>query len=316
MRDDALPSGAGLQGVCMFPSAMIKSHNPLYEYECQQMRWISDPKQLKRFTVGVLLAAFVLAIVLAFVFHINLNALPRRVTPIFGVTSAVSIVTTAIMIMLGLYYMAVPMRSINQDVNTGKWDGLRLTMIGEENIVWAKYAIAQARVWRYMVLFIAFQIVITMLNFSFVRYIPDNSLPFWMFSRGISLVQAVLEPLWIMQGLTALGVALGLRIRRQSTAILGVFLCIVAVELAQLYMASAVGLLIRPLFYFGGRFGRTQLQQPVFQIIVPTLTLFASYGFYSLIRRVSLFTAFRAAYTVEGDSEASGQRGRDAANAM
>jgi hypothetical protein len=127
-------------------------------------------------------------------------------------------------------------------------------------------------------------------------------MPYWIGTRLIMFLQAVVQPLWIMQALTAIGVGLGLQVRNQGLTILGIFLCVVCIQLIQLYIGSWVTYIVRPLFFTPYSYSNFQVQNAAFQLIVPTVSLFASYGLFKLLKRIGLFVAFRAAHTAEGDN--------------
>ena len=316
----------------MFPSTLIKTPNPLFDYESSQIRWLSDPKQLKRYTLTLLVLAFILSAVIAlvvrdipFIFNVGQRrGAAGRV--FFDFTNFLTDFNTVAGIAIGFYYMYVALRGVNQDVNSGKWDGLRLTMIGEDNLVWAKYAVAQMRVWRYMVLYIGLQVLVAMFAFLMFRNfnnfnnpnsanfgLPDSVLIPWFLARIVSLFQAIVVPLWMMQALTALGLVIGLQIRQLAVGLLAIFFAIVTLEVSQIGLTRILGLVSRMMTFTIAQYNQAQYNAPpgryaggfgfsdrfYIDLAITVLSLATSFAVYKIVQQIGLRMAFRAARHVE-----------------
>ena len=299
----------------MFPFTFIKTPNPLYEYERKRIRWLSDPRQLTRYTLILMIAAFVVSGMVDLALRNDPTLFFRRPRAVFNVNTFTSPITgltdlsTATGIVIGFYYMFVAMRSVNQDVQSGKWDSLRLTLVGEDDLVKAKYAIAQIRAWRFMVLYMVLAILVAMLGFvtplrPFFNT-PDGLVNIVTLTRLVTVIGAILEPIWIMQALTALGLMIGLLVRGVINGLALIFMALIGLQLIQNAITILLNLISRAILFSSfqyARYGGTPIsftERSMIQLGITVLTIVISFGLYLLVQRIGLVTAFRAAYTAE-----------------
>lgn len=151
---------------------------------------------------------------------------------------------------------------INSEVNGGRWDLLRLTLLEGSAIGQAKYAIAQLRVWRITNFVMALRVlVLILLLFTAVLT------PFWNEDIGgwslIELVETffrnpielllgliiilvialtyVIEPYWRMKALTAGGLLISTYTRRLSFSLLGGLMVSAGIVISQILLVFAFG---------------------------------------------------------------------------
>src|SRR5258708_17255528 len=139
------------------PQAMIDAPNPVFERELRRVRWFQGIGSVNRcrlltFAIyavvlgGVILARFPLD----FVFYR---------TGRFFVLRMLSNFTLGMTIVADVYYVFMAVNSINREIQSGEWDLLKLTPIREQEILDAKYSIAQLRAWPVMTLDRVFQLL-------------------------------------------------------------------------------------------------------------------------------------------------------------
>jgi len=214
--------------------------HPVFQREVRGLkRWASSPERLKRHNRRVLLVvhALVLAgwLVLAVLLSVDLGnpASWNGLSFNFQQSSNILvwlIVTASIAAgaLLDMTSMRTTLNSISGEVITGRWELLRLTLLSVGGIVNAKHHIAQLRVWRLAFVVICLRLATIMLMFLLVFVLPylspgyNYNLESFLFlietephSAGLVMLIIVLtlgiyviEPLWRMKAVTALGMAI------------------------------------------------------------------------------------------------------------
>jgi hypothetical protein len=281
----------------MFPSKIIDHPNPLYEYERRRIRYLADPQ---RYTVFVLLVGLGITILTYMVFLRTTGVRYGRgfnFSILFWVRGGrYSWVVDAI---FGFYYMFVALRRIHQDIETGRWDTLRLTLIDEKDVVKAKYAIAQTRAWRVMVWHIVLRMMLVMVTTNALYggiLLRDGAyFTLTIVSLTTNLLLAVLTPFWMMQALTALGLYAGLLVQG-NMALIVLFFTTIAVSLIQgVLTASSNPFFYRPYLAGLGTSSAPQIGN-VFtdQVLISVVTVILTFGAFKMMQRVSIFRAERA----------------------
>jgi hypothetical protein len=215
------------------------------------------------------------------------------------------------------------LNSIDSEANPAWWDLLRLTMLREDGIMRAKHASAQMRVWRLTMMIVGLRVgsvltlalhILGMWAFQgenpFYEWMPyslsERPLEFVVMASLLILIFAltatayVIEPLWRLRALSALGLSISAFTRGGVFAVLIGLMAVFAVWITQLMVLAA--LLIGSSFVMlplsmaatsvtsSGRVVYPLGLLPV-AIIMLVYTLIAAvsvYGFYQLIQTWSL----------------------------
>ena len=118
--------------------------------------------------------------------------------------------------------LAATLQSINSETSSGRWDLLRLTSLSDSEIVAAKHGLAQIQTWRLMGLIVALRLTVSVMIFltAFIvlfhlrplNFLAAIDVVFLALGYGwIAILLGalyVIEPIWRMRAVTALGVAL------------------------------------------------------------------------------------------------------------
>lgn len=197
------------------PQAMIDAPNPVFTRDLRRIRWFSDSDALQRFN---LIFFFVYAIVVGMIIlggGILAATIPhgerflwQRVLPDASLGFS---------ILADVYYIFTAVSSINRPVQSGEWEMLKLTPLREEDILAAKYSIAQIRSWPVIGLDRIAQLL-PLLILATGRSLdrPDYLLLY----VAPTVLVSVFTPIWRMRALTATGLAVSARVQNTLFAIL------------------------------------------------------------------------------------------------
>jgi len=149
-----------------------------------------------------------------------------------------------------LFYMLVAVSSIQRQIATGQWDELRLTHLSIDDMLWAEQGIAEIRGWRLtiaqiasrsLLIFVPLLKVIAPLTpdyFSFVFVILI--VPAAVVTAPLWLLFCVFEPVWELQTVSSLGVAIAARSSNQTTATLAGLGAIFALRLGEIVVLATL----------------------------------------------------------------------------
>jgi len=240
---------------------------PLFKYAIRRIRWGETVRQLRRYNLRAVLIVHALVVGLWLLGLITSGGYPPTYgyyTPgyyiyIQGVNTAnwLLLGTIGLDIILDFACLVFAINSIGGEISAGRWDLLRMTPLPEERIVEAKHGIAQVRAWRVMavVLFARVATVMLILFNTFVlppvlgvsgpladifRYEFFNPL-LVLITAVIFLAVYVIEPVWRMRALTAVGVAISARVHSLVFALLAAFAAIVAIWINQALIIGIIG---------------------------------------------------------------------------
>jgi hypothetical protein len=243
------------------PHALILGENPVFIQENRRVHWPRSVQDLKRYTWNTLIGVHVVVLgtaVLARLAYGTTLAAQRNYYG--GFYLLVIFANLGITLVADLYNVLMTVAIVNHEVSSRAWD-VRLTNVDERMIVSARYANAQIRAWRMLVLEIAFRILaIVLLPFFLaleailtVAMSTLNLVAGYMFlvavvgvvvaflSPIIYLV-CVAEPIWRMRALTALGIEAALETRSLTLATLlalGAWLAVRSLQFGLLLAAAA-----------------------------------------------------------------------------
>lgn len=300
------------------PHGAVEPPNPVFDYEIRHVRGLRTAHDLRRYAKVVLLAVLVAIVGLAVVLRLAYGTRTAGQVNFYGnYYLMIVFANVGLSVASDLINVLLTVLRVNRDVTASQWDVLRLTNLGETKILQAHYAVAQIRAWRLLPVEMAFRVLAVVLFPLFV--VLETSLRsqfgvmtvlsfvvlggfvsvFMLFGRGLFSLLCILEPIWRMQALVALGVAVAMQFRNLNSAI-SVGLCaILVLRVAQIGLLGLIGL--------GAAFllsltGRTSMIFPALVLIAFVgLATFAygGFGLYSAFQRAALSRARRAAFQAD-----------------
>jgi hypothetical protein len=275
----------------LMPHWSAHAHTPIFRYTIRRVRWGGTVDALARYTRRVTLIVFgALALLWLLVILLTLPAvagcssssayyrcdyiLYEAGATILSIYALVSILAD---VLLDFACIIAALNSLRGRVNSPVWDLLRLTTMHPQSIVGAEHAVVQARAWRSMIWVVGmrFSVIALALIHAFalpimlgdgggwtglVDTIADQPIQSLLTIAGfiVFLGIYVIEPLWRMWAMTALGLALTAWHRSIVTTILsamgwmlGLWILQIIIMAAMLWVAftTASGLLwCLPLF--------------------------------------------------------------------
>lgn len=287
------------------------SGDPLFDVETRRALW-SDARTLTRRTlvwaIVMCAAGFALFVIM---WQVMLLRQPS-VSSYYTMASFYIIFSmTLVSLWLDMACLRTSIRAINSEILSGRWDLLRLTPIRIQAILNAKHAAAQVRAWRTLAQVIGLRaallpIMILWVIFSLDYFITPTGTPAlfraqYIISLAYALVFTVmlmLEPVWRMRAMTALGVAVSAQTRDQTGAWLLGLAGVFVVWLGQL--AVLVGVVIGwGLFSFMFALGSVWLSVLCLAPAGLAILSLAAYGYYLVVRTWALRRAARRLANLE-----------------
>lgn len=282
-----------------WPGAQIELPNPLYEYEARRVD-APDPKKYRvRLIVGLLLM-----IVMGYGFGVGNRAdIPSGL--LVGASLILSLVCD-------LNYLAQTVTSIGHQIASGQWDMLRLTTLRRRDILMAKFAVAQIHAWRWMGADVALRLggaAFTLGLFLFWVFPPvqafylPRSVPVILAFFVIFAAVYVLEPLWRMRAIVALGIAVSARIHNSSLALLTGFGLLLGLRIVQAIVVLTIGSMALPMIFFLSRWyivpRSLDLMDLLVYFLASLLSAGAVYAFYKILEQRALRGTLEAAFCIE-----------------
>lgn len=227
------------------PFAAVPADDPLLRYDIRRVRWGQSARKLTGFSLLAVFVAQLLVILLRAMFvsaaqgqfgsYISFYASGEFIGWLFLVGVFASFV-------LDIVSMVASVSSIAGDMVAGRWDLLRLSNVRAEQFVAAKCAVAQARAWRVMVVVVAVRVgvLVAILLDSLVVPRPYSRFILFVYQSAYLLVYIV-EPLWRMQALTGIGMAIAARVGSATGAILTGFVFVLTLWVIQVLLVVMVG---------------------------------------------------------------------------
>jgi hypothetical protein len=241
---------------------------PLFKYAVRRVRWAKTVNQLRRYNWraalivhGLIIGLWALLVYMSAANHYapnpNVYFLGSPVSQSANFIAILMLVSVGMDIILDFACLVFSITSIGGEVSDGRWDLLRMTPIHEESIIAAKYGLAQVRSWRVMalVLWTRTAAVILLLLQAFVlpilfggsfflhdlfRYEFFNPLLI-LITFGITLAIYVIEPVWRMHALAAVGIAISARVYSLVYAFLTAFGAMVGIWISQAVIMFFMG---------------------------------------------------------------------------
>jgi hypothetical protein len=240
---------------------------PLFKYAVRRVRWAATVEQLRKYNWRV--AAIVHLVIvglwlLAIYDNVSLYMQTGSINPAYVVTGQsgdfiawLMVISIGMDLILDFASLLFALNSIAGEVSARRWDLLRLSPVREDRIVAAKHGLAQVRAWRVMALVLytrsAAVLLILLHTFLLPFFVGGgsdilNGFRYEFFNTLIALVIAaiflviyVVEPLWRMRAMTAVGIAISARVYSITFAFLTAFAAIVATWITQVMILAMIG---------------------------------------------------------------------------
>lgn len=280
------------------------ARHPVFRRDVRRIRWGASETAFRDYSRGVLLRVQVVILcvwlALAGLGYITTPDFMRSAERLTLDAGNAAGILLALLIPAGLALDFISVRaaldSISGEVSAGRWDLLRLTSLHGEGISRAKHAVAQLRAWRGVLVlggarFAAAWIycvsygLLYLTNPVWVSGTPSRPLESALFAVVIvfTLTIYVLEPLWRMKAMTALGMVISTYVLNTPAAMLVGVGMILVVWLAQLVVLVVlfIGLTIfaTPI-YFSASF----IAAFLYLLLAGFITALTIHGFYAIMQ--------------------------------
>lgn len=304
------------------PYANNVTRHPVFARDIKGARWAWPREQFRRKSLRLLLLTHVGMIViwlaLSLLWYLDIMRVSYYAyIPLQawynGASNAFSLlVLGAILAGVALDFNSVQasLNTISGEMAAGRWDLLRLTALREEGIVNAKYAAAQLRGWRLMTIVVSARVSVLTIFLLFILILPYFIYGYNSFLRGffdsliydplstliglatfvLTCLVFVLEPLWRMKTMTALGMAVSAQVLNPALATLAGIGSVLAVWLAQTVIAASLGAgmaLFSPIVFFPFASGSAVIAS-LFVLLACVVTSATILGFYHLLQSWAL----------------------------
>lgn len=278
------------------------TNNPLFNIEVRRIRWGASERILWRYSARRLEIVVGLLLLLWIPF-IRRDALTLDFDGYPILLFALGLLAG---VMLDFVGIAATLGSISAEVEAGRWDLLRLTHLSISQIIAARHGVAQVRVWRYTIYVVGLRAaagLIALLTYFQRTLVEGSQIAYrsdWWFSALLGVVVVgglgvlfVIEPLWRVRMVTALGVALSSRTRTRVAALPLAVAGLGGLWLGSLFLAILVfigiSIAISQTYMLGTFFVQALICTPLVLV-----ALYATvYGFYSVVLVGSLRRAER-----------------------
>lgn len=288
--------------------------HPIFVRDARRVHWGVSPDDLRRYSWRIALITQVVMLLvwlllIALLFFSTPPYMRGSETFLFVTSFNAAGLLMAVTVLAGLVLdfasMQAAVHSISGEVNARRWDLLRLTALHVQGIASAKYAVAQLRVWRMMVIMVSARVAAIWIMLLIYFVLPPLMLGSYAFDHlaaffaaplentvllGIGVLTAiiyVLEPYWRMKAMTAMGMMVSTYELNTALAMLAGVGIIFAVWLLQLIIAASLifGLGLLATLFFISSSALLVLGYLLLSAVVIGLTI---YGFYSIVSRWGL----------------------------
>jgi hypothetical protein len=224
-------------------SGVVSSQHPIFQFELRRLSWGRTAAQYWGFSViafGIILAVTTLLWLLFILTSPNPNSYNgshgyRSDTFIAWLVLA-SFAANHVLEILSIIFTVL---SVNSNYNSPHWDLIRITPITPVNVLLAKYAVAQVRMWRLMAAVVAFRLSVIVIFLAHTFFMPNT---YGAGTRFTSMLETLsrnpffesvfvlasliafagiylIDPLWHMRAFTVLGLLISTQTRSIITAL-------------------------------------------------------------------------------------------------
>jgi hypothetical protein len=278
------------------PYATAAARQPLFELESRRVKWAGDISTFlnkSRTRLFWIVSVVMLLWLLGLFIHSYSGQYSLYTERTLTAGSWLALIGLLASAQVDFVSIAAALTGINGEIVSGRWDLLRLAGMREGYFTVSKHGVAQLKAWRTvlnvvgiraagsLILTIGLVMQLSMLLGDVDAIITLIVIPIFIAISAFF----VLEPLWRMKTMTALGLLVSSYTRNPMSSPLAAFGVTMCVWVAQFVIFGAVmigmGALFFPLLFFGS----SLICVPFVAIL---LALTAIYGFYEIVQRWSL----------------------------
>jgi hypothetical protein len=340
------------------PHLVIEEPNPVFDFELRRIKRLALPNRLWWYgalvqtlpclAVAVLYGVQLLGVVYAY--NNGYSSTPSNYGYLYysyshlsqfynmiSVWAAILLLAVGLMVIAGsINYLAVSIHTINQQMNSGHWDMLRLSPLPDEDIYEGKLRTAEIRAWRVMNIEVALRLMLITL-IVMVIMLPPNTLVlgqdyFSNSSIGGNLLESlqrdtfytclllvmlticavvwVFEPRWRMRTLLAMGLSLSSRVRNISMSSVAALFGLIGFVIGFLFLVFALLVFFNGLSvslwqrYYNASSGNFDYVSynnvsKLYQVLFVAGFAAAGYAYYAVIRVLSQRSTLRHAFRSE-----------------
>jgi len=228
------------------------------------------------------------------------------------------VASIGVVILLDFISMVVSVNSISKEKTTGNWDLILMTNLSRMGIVRTKHTLSQIRAWRITIILVSFRLAVCLLVVLHMFLLPDEftgellitdyvreliERPFQtFFGTTLTVIFAftyVVEPLWRMRAVTAMGTSISARNWSVTTSMMIGLAAILGMWISQ-------AAIIAGYFWFSSIFTTSSIFLGMYSEIVEyvviflwvTVAAFIIYAYYRWLREWNLQNAARIAFRI------------------
>ncbi len=276
-------------------------NNPVFHYELRRLRW-PRAHSIRWLQGYIRRISFVVPLILGLLAGgLSLVASRFAFWFIFPVVAICVLVTLA----ADMYYVLITINSISRQIESGHWEMLRVTTLDERQIIAAQYAVAQIRAWRVAAgevglrTFLGITVLVSVGYYQIAygsRYWDTLDSALSIASLVGVIIVFIAEPIWRMQTISAIALAVSASGSNIATAALTAFgsvmgLHIVEVSLIWSMMFTSFRILQTIALY---RYDLVVTNLSTCLSIILTTALLAA--FFRFVQRLALRRALYAAF--------------------
>ena len=292
------------------PHTLVGANNPIFNYELRAAGTRFSPLDLRRMLLASVskFRRIALIVLLFVVFEIatqnNDGGSGRSSASITGLFVVISF---GIMLTADYYYLLSTINLVHQRITSPSWELLRVTTLGERNILMGLYAAVVVRAWQALSLEIGLRVlIVALIAIDLLHNLASSSLytrapelrPVHL-ARGIPIglfiaTIFIVEPLWRMRSFVGLGLRIAIQRSDHTFAVLSGITNWMATRLIQLLILPAIGGFLADLI-INQPLSATEslLSLPVRFLIFGAINFLVLYAFYRSIEVNSLRHAER-----------------------
>jgi hypothetical protein len=209
-------------------------------------------------------------------------------------------------LLLDFYFVGLPAGRLMHEKESGHWDMMRMTALSTAQIIDAKYTSAQLKAWRGLTIEVALRIaVIAVLTVNAIlgqigrASDPGNYFLFtWLGTFVMPGSIYILEPIWRMQMVVSMGLAISVQGRTLTSVVLVDLGALLAMRILQGILTIVYFLAMSILVKWLNAIHSTQNELTLVSMLILALFGLFIYLFYRMGRRWMLHRALRLASSV------------------
>jgi hypothetical protein len=288
------------------------AHHPIFWFDSRRIHYA---RQLWRYSWDMLVRVHVILLITLFVLAGIALASGSLRSVQFTLESALGMAIVVIILADGgidFASISAGLPTLSGEIVNGRWDLLRLTALNDWGIVRAKHAGVRLRVWRATAIVVSVRIATIVLGIIIIYLLPFVTQGYNVALNGlldtfrndplatllalivaaITLLVYVVEPIWRMQAMTAVGMWLSSRIMNGPLAMLAGFALILVTWILQaltvLALVFGLGSLSSGLLFLPYADSSSDWLLSIYLLFCCIITALTIYGFYALLQSFSL----------------------------